>query len=268
MVIIPGPAEFWMGSPRTEAERFSGPGGRVEMHHYRRIGRSFALAANEVTVEQFLKFRPNQFYTKQYSPTSDHPINTVTWFDAAAYCNWLSKQEGIPEDQWGYVPNSMGQYAAGMRVKPDALSLRGYRLPTEAEWEYACRAGVTDARYYGETEELLTRYAWYFMNSNNKNMALPGSFRPNDLGLFDLLGNAEEWCEDPASFYPAGTRDRLKEDDLSIQDTKSIDNQLERILRGSSFGISAPVMRSASRDPYLPKGGLVNHGFRPARTYR
>src|SRR5262249_33608727 len=217
-VIVPGPAEFWLGSPRTEAERFGGPEDLNETRHYRRIGRSFALAAHEVTVEQFLKFRSNHSYTKPYSPTADHPINTVTWFDAAEYCNWLSKEEGIPEGQWCYEPNSMKQYAAGMRVKADALSLAGYRLPTEAEWEYACRAGVTDARYYGETEELLARHAWYTTNSRNRNMALPGSFRPNDLGLFDLLGNALEWCADPALLDRSGARGKPQEDNLHIED--------------------------------------------------
>jgi formylglycine-generating enzyme required for sulfatase activity len=133
MVIIPGPVEFWMGSPRTEAERRGGPEGRGETRHFRRIGRSFALAAHEVTVEQFRKFRPNYFYYKPYSPTPDHPINTVSWFEAAEYCNWLSQEEGIPEEQWCYERDSKTQSDEGMRVKADALALQGYRLPTEAE---------------------------------------------------------------------------------------------------------------------------------------
>jgi hypothetical protein len=268
MIVIPGPVEFWMGSPRTEAERIGGPEGRNETRHYRRIGRTFALAAHEVTVEQFLTFRANHEYNKPYSPTPDHPINTVTWFDVVEYCNWLSKAEGIPEDQWCYEPNPMGQYAAGMKVKPNALLLQGYRLPTEAEWEYACRAGVADARYYGETEELLGRHAWYTMNSRIKNMTLPGSFRPNDLGLFDLLGNAYEWCEDPALLYPSGTRGKPQEDNLYIQDLKSIDGQRSRVLRGGSFILNALVVRSAYRGSHAPAIRNIVVGFRLARTYR
>jgi formylglycine-generating enzyme required for sulfatase activity len=268
MVILPGPAEFWMGSPRTEAERSGGPEGPNETRHYQRIGRSFALAAHEVTVEQFRKFRANHSYNKPFSPTPDHPINYVTWFDAAEYCNWLSKEEGIPEDQWCYEPNAMKQYAAGMRVKPDALSLQGYRLPTEAEWEYACRAGVADARYFGETEELLARHAWYTTNSQHKNMTLPGSFRPNDLGLFDLLGNALEWCEDPSYYYQPGTRSNPKEDVFGINDLKSIDIQISRVMRGGSFGLGALSVRSAYRNLYAPSSHSAINGFRPARTYR
>jgi formylglycine-generating enzyme required for sulfatase activity len=162
----------------------------------------------------------------------------------------------------------MKQYAAGMKVKPDALSLQGYRLPTEAEWEFACRAGVADARYYGETKELLVRHAWYTTNSHDKKMTLPGSFRPNDLGLFDLLGNALEWCEDPAFFYPSGTRNKPKEDIFGIRDLNSIDIQTVRVLRGGSFSWPAQNVRSANRYFTGPAVRFDVNGFRPARTYR
>jgi formylglycine-generating enzyme required for sulfatase activity len=267
MVIVPGPAEFWMGSPRTETERSGGTESTHEQRHYCRIGRSFALAAHEVTVEQFLKFRPKPDYNKLYSPTPDHPINTVSWFDAAAYCNWLSEKEGLPEDQLCYVPNSLGEYAEGMRVKPNALALRGYRLPTEAEWEYACRAGAADARYYGETEELLARHAWYTKNSLERGLALPGSFRPNDLGLFDLLGNALEWCADPSLPYPSGTPGKPREDNFDRKNLEVIGDTPERLLRGGSLTIHAWSVRSANRNSFRPGYRNLYVGFRPARTY-
>src|SRR5262249_20156964 len=149
-------------------------------------------------------FRKDYQWNKAFSPPG-HPINTVSWYEAAEYCNWLSKQEGIPEDQWCYEVNKDGVFGPGMRMKPGWLGLRGYRLPTEAECELACRAGAETSRYYGETEELLGRYAWYAKESQDKKMLPPGSLRPNDLGLFGMLGNALEWCQDGIFYYQFGT---------------------------------------------------------------
>ncbi len=100
MVVIPGPVEFVMGSPTTEAGR-----GPNENQHQRRIGRTFALAVKSVTLAEYQRFDPAYgTETKQWSPTGDCPVLGISWFQAAEYCNWLSKQEGLPESEWCYVP--------------------------------------------------------------------------------------------------------------------------------------------------------------------
>ena len=160
--VVRGPVEFTLGSPKTEP-------GRIEVNeppHRKRIPRTFAIATKEVTVEEFLRFRPKHNWTKQYSPGPDTPAVGMTLYEAAEYCNFLSWREGIPPDQWCYAPNKAGQYGEGMTMKVGHLSLTGYRLPTEVEWEYACRSEAVTARYFGRGEGLLPRYGWFLKNAD------------------------------------------------------------------------------------------------------
>jgi formylglycine-generating enzyme required for sulfatase activity len=270
---IISPKEFWMGSPPEEAGRFGGPQGKHETKHWRKIGRTFAVASKEVTVAQFRgcpAFK-NHAYNKQYARTPDHPVNNVTWYQAAEYCNWLSREEGLPEC---YEPIGQGKYAEGMKMKPNYLNLTGYRLPTEAEWEYACRSEEGTSRYYGETDELLRKYAWFSKNSLDRWMLPVGRLKadelhlkPNDFGLFHMLGNAMEWCQDPARSYRPGTPanpvlDLENKGDIE----KGIFDNNGRLLRGGSFSNQASTVRSADRLTYVPADRLANVGFRVART--
>lgn len=128
----------------------------------------------------------------------------------------------MPEAQWCYLPNAKGEFAAGMKLKPNYLSLTGYRLPSEAEWEHACRARTMTSRYYGESTEVLDRYAWYKEDSQITWTLPVGSMRPNDFGLFDMLGNVMEWCQERHFPYICGED---SEDILVVTD------QDDRILR-------------------------------------
>ena len=284
MVVIPGPVEFPMGSPPMEAGRAGGPEGKMEQQHQKRIGRSFAIAAREVTVGQFAvpEFQKSYKeklgrvldYNKTYSPSADCPVNHVSWYEAAAYCNWLSEQEGIDKDQWCYLPNERGEYAEGMKLASDYLKRTGYRLPTEAEWEYACRARALTSRSYGDTEELLGKYAWFTKNSLDRGM-LPGlrggwgvrgdSLKPNDFGVCDLMGNAVEWCQESFASYSPEPGGKVSED---TEDTRDITDKLSRVLRGGSFLDQPSNVRSANRFWIAPTLRLVDVGFRPAKTFR
>jgi formylglycine-generating enzyme required for sulfatase activity len=198
---------------------------------------------------------------KRYSPDENGPIISPDWYMAAAYCNWLSKVEGIHEDQWCYETNSEQKVTA---LKKGYLSLRGYRLPTEGEMEYACRAGAVTSRYYGETEELLVNYGWY--RKNSKERAWPvGSKKPNDLGIFDMHGNVFNWCQGSYQGpYPISEGSKVfedKEDSLQIRSTTG------RVLRGGWFSNHAVNVRSALRSSNLPTTRLINAGLRPARTF-
>jgi formylglycine-generating enzyme required for sulfatase activity len=149
------------------------------------------------------------------------------------------------------------------KLKANYLSLTGYRLPTEAECEYACRAGAVTSRYYGETEELLPRYGWYLKNSGERTWAV-GSKKPNDLGLFDLHGNVYTWCQERYQDYPETNNGEVIEDKEDIEDIKDKDS---RVLRGGSFYLLASNVRSANRYRFGPALRFNYLGFRPARTF-
>jgi formylglycine-generating enzyme required for sulfatase activity len=255
-MVTAGPVEFSMGSPRWEP----GHAANEPPPHRVRIAHRFAIADRKVTIREYDRFAravgnvpPD--YKNQYSPDADGPANRISWFAAAQYCNWLSEQEGIPPDQWCYAPNAAGAYAAGMRIAADALGRTGYRLPTEAEWEYACRAGAVTSRPYGQADELLRRYAWYLTTSHDL-AQLGARLRPNDVGLFDMLGKVWEWSQD-APVTPSGESRNLSE---------SIDIDSLRVLRGGSFLNPPANIRSAYRNWYAPTYRDIYIGFRLART--
>jgi formylglycine-generating enzyme required for sulfatase activity/tRNA A-37 threonylcarbamoyl transferase component Bud32 len=262
LAIVRGPVEFRMGSPLRESGREYD-----ETYHRVRIDRSFAMTTTEVTVAQFRRSPgrddPRRGDRREsygrFAPTPDCPMVGVDWYDAARYCNWLSRREGLPEDQWCY-PEPIGP---GMDLPPDYLRRRGYRLPTEAEWEYACRAGATTARFFGEQSARLRDYCWYAENSGGRAHPV-GALKPNDRGLFDTYGNVWEWGQDPFEMIDPALPDRVHRD---RGHPGAVTAEGIRVLRGGSFNYQAVYLRSADRDWNLPGARIAAYGFRVARTW-
>ncbi|HUY36619.1 MAG TPA: SUMF1/EgtB/PvdO family nonheme iron enzyme, partial [Pirellulales bacterium] len=186
------------------------------------LTRAFYLADREVTVEQFQKFlddpgypaaeKPNDWkwadWMKQSSTTPDCPMNGVSWFDTVLYCNWLSTREGRKPCYERTGEKEKLKNYDGTEAEYDVwrcdFAADGYRLPTEAEWEYASRAKSSEGFCYGADEDLLPQYAWFSVNG--KSRTWPGGAKlPNAFGLFDMHGNVWEWCWDWQADYPAET---------------------------------------------------------------
>jgi formylglycine-generating enzyme required for sulfatase activity len=249
---VRGPVVFVMGAPPDESPgRFPG---QPETPHEVRIDHSFAVGSQLVTLGQFRRFCAARGvahrHPVEYGAADDGPVLAVSWYQAAAYCDWLSERAGLPPEQWCYRNDDRVGYGPGMRVAPDALARAGYRLPTEAEWEYACRAGAVTSRYHGSAEHLLWHYAWY-RHSSDAYTPPNARLKPNDLGLFDVLGSAWEWCHDALPGAPDG---------LLGEATRCL-------CRGGSYVDLPELVRAAYRCHYPPDGKDCTLGFRVARTW-
>jgi formylglycine-generating enzyme required for sulfatase activity len=193
----------------------------------------FYMSKYEVTMGQFKAFVQDTGYTgakvseygcnglmnpEGFTPADNHPVSCVHWKDAEAYTAWLSKKTG-----------------------------KEYRLPTEAEWEYAARAGSTTKWYFGNDESRLGEYAWYSANSGSQTHAV-GQKKPNDFGLYDMAGNVWEWTCSEKGDYTDG------------KDAKCASGGDTRLLRGGSWDRNTGLCRSAFRDGN--SGRNYSYGFR------
>ncbi|MCC6509529.1 MAG: SUMF1/EgtB/PvdO family nonheme iron enzyme [Pirellulaceae bacterium] len=221
----------------------------------------YALAGCEVQRQHFEQFlKETQHAWQGHKLSQDAAAQEVdghcaqiqlSWYDAAAFCNWLSRKEGLDEC---YQPNEQGLFAAGMRIKPNILKLSGYRMPTGAEWETGCRAGATTLCSFGESTFMSNYYAWDSQYSDNHTQPV-GSLLPNSLGLFDAHGNASEWTMD------------VESSETPMNWIGVVEDHQSRIHRGGGFNaIRQTAMSSVVRNPTPPHERLEHVGLRLARS--
>ena len=242
---------------RSDEENANRSGGCVILR------RSFLLCDREVTRAQFQNFIddpdcPDEEKPQnrdgadvRFSPTEQHPMLNVNWYDAVLFCNWLSRREALTPcyERTGETEHIGGGEYDAWRLVPDA---NGYRLPTEAECEYAGRAGTVTAFSHGEERSLVDRYAVYGAGRTE----LPGSRLPNGWGLFDMQGNVWDWCHDWYGPYP---------NQSLLHDPTGPGEGTVRALRGGSFASERRYTRSANRAGVPPNLHYRNYGFRVLR---
>jgi len=249
MLLVPiPPGQFQMGSPDSDKNARDDE----KPQHLVKITKPFYLSVYEVTQQQFEKVmgvRPWQGKAN-VRDGPDYAATYVTWNDAVEFCRKLSEQEGVE-----------------------------YRLPTEAQWEYACRAGTTTLYSFGDDVSKLGQHAWYQENESSDVSELyahrVGQKLPNPWGLYDMHGNVAEWCQDwyvggYGSEYVGGYGSEKAVSDPMGPVQQGI---FFRVLRGGSFLMQPVNVRSVSRSTYVcpapdARAFYSGPGFRPSRNYR
>ena len=246
------PGAFKQGSPSSETGRNSD-----ETQHEVSVKHAFLMSKYPVTVVQFARFIEETKYRteaesgpsggfgfdgkvliqkKEYTwqnpgfkQTDAHPVVLVSWHDALEFCNWLAKKSG-----------------------------KKIMLPSEAQWEYACRAGSETRYYNGEKDSDAEEIAWFKKNAEGATHPV-GAKKPNEFGLFDMCGGVYQWCRDQYQPYKEEPGTEAAVDDPVVEKS---DDKIRRVLRGGSFLKDARNCRSASRYRNDPRSRNADNGFR------
>jgi len=240
---------FSMGNTRNDSE---GDENEKPVHQVT-LTYSYWIGKYEVTFQEYDAFCDATGRTKPSDNgwgRGKRPVMNVSWWDAIAFCNWLSSEEGLPYayDSSGNLLNQSGQ------ITTDISQVKGYRLPTEAEWEYAARGGQlseADYKYSGDND--LDYVGWYNTNRTRE----VGQLYPNELDTYDMSGNVNEWCHDKFSdsYYDNG----------NMVNPIGPSNGSRRAVRGGSYNVYAQNCRISRRISYSPGDKKTYIGFRVAR---
>ncbi len=269
MILVEG-GSFSMGNSYTDKERM---GGDDEKPVHKVTLSSFYIGVHEVTVKEYKEFcnaashkmppAPNKKWMESHIATKKHypspakkwwgwnpnfPMHKVAWEDAIEYCNWLSGKAGLEKcytknEDFGWDLN---------------LSKKGYRLPTEAEWEFAARGGNKTKGYRYSGSNNVKEVAWVDVTTELVGPKKVKTKKPNELGIYDMCGNVWEWCSD---YYHSGYYKFSpgKNPFYSV-------SQPYRVLRGGSWHYRAEYATVTSRDGPKPGFSNYNYGFRLVRT--
>ncbi len=285
MLRFDGKKKYLMGSPETEPGRESS-----EYQQWMRIGRPFSVSSNLVTALQYRQFLDDPDVKSRIPETHDvlaprteltermwHlncPQASLRRLDAMLYCEWLSEKEGVPEQQrcypliWDFAERYSKNMLTGDEQKfgyspsKDILTRYGYRLPTEAEAEFAIRGDTSQSRSFGDCDELLDAYCWHGGNAEGRSWPV-GTRKPNEFGLFDALGNVTQHCQDLYAPYRRAPNIAIRGDNLP---DRTPEQEGVYVMRGSDFESPPRNVRSAKRLYTSNSNPRFTQGFRVART--